>query len=361
MGTHLLRHIVALLLACECLLPVQGATIRVTTWNLQWFPNGGPKQAPLEKQNAHIAAAANVLHSLNPDIILLQEMRDYDACARLAEAIQPHTYQVAVCSAFKEGRGIGHQQVAILAKEPAQAAWSEPWKSMEDVDPPRGFAFGWFKVAGADVGVYAVHLKSNLIMHGDTVAEGIKNIHKREVAARQLLGHIREVIAVAMPNLRPIIIGGDFNTNADEFADDETLKTLTDAGLSNCMEKLPLTRRVTHPASGRYPDATFDYFFARNASLGPPQITRCTASDHLPVTCDVEISSTIVSPVLDSATEVTITQPVTIPIPYGKTVLPRGARLHIVSRSKDSVIVQYMDGTYSVPIRSTDLEDRSSR
>jgi hypothetical protein len=48
-----------------------------------------------------------------------------EKCQRLASAIQPNTYKVAICSAFKQGRGIGKQQVAILAKEDAQAAWAE--------------------------------------------------------------------------------------------------------------------------------------------------------------------------------------------------------------------------------------------
>ena len=30
--------------------------------------------------------------------------------------------------------------------------------------PPRGFAFAWFKIGKEDVGVYSVHLKSNLII-----------------------------------------------------------------------------------------------------------------------------------------------------------------------------------------------------
>jgi hypothetical protein len=101
------------------------------------------------------------------DILLLQEVQDYDACARLAEAIRPHTYQVAICSAFKGGE----QQVAILGKEPAQAAWAEPWKSMEGVDPPRGFAFAWFKIGNGNIGVCSLHLKSNLIMRGNREAE----------------------------------------------------------------------------------------------------------------------------------------------------------------------------------------------
>ena len=63
------------------------------------------------KTGERIAAAADVLRKLDPDILLLQEMRDYDACAQLGEAIHPGTYQVAICSAFR-----GKQQEAIVAK-----------------------------------------------------------------------------------------------------------------------------------------------------------------------------------------------------------------------------------------------------
>jgi hypothetical protein len=44
------------------------------------------------------------------------------------------------------------QQVAI-SKYQAKAAWGERWKSMNGVDPPRGFAFAWFKIGNADLGV----------------------------------------------------------------------------------------------------------------------------------------------------------------------------------------------------------------
>src|SRR4030095_5978886 len=108
----------------------QPAKIRITTWNLEWFPNGSPHDAPPEKQAQRIEAAADGLRKLDPDILLLQEMRDYDACARLGEAIHAGAYQVAICSAFKGAK----QQEAIVAKSPAQAAWSEAWKSMEGID-----------------------------------------------------------------------------------------------------------------------------------------------------------------------------------------------------------------------------------
>ena len=137
--------------------------LRITTWNLEWFPNGSAHDVTPEVQAQRIAAAADVLRPINPDIILLQEVRDYEACARLGEAIAPGTYHVAICSAFKEPfqRGLGKQQVAILSKYQAQAAWAEPWKSMNGVDPPRGFAFAWFKIGNDDLGVYSVHLKQS--------------------------------------------------------------------------------------------------------------------------------------------------------------------------------------------------------
>jgi endonuclease/exonuclease/phosphatase family metal-dependent hydrolase len=170
-------------------------TIRITTWNLEWFPNGSAHDATPDVQAQRIAAAADVLRPINPDIVLLQEVRDYDACTRLGEAIAPGIYHVAICSAFREPfhSGLGKQQVAILSKYQAQAAWSEPWKSMNGIDPPRGSAFAWFKIGNEDIGVYSVHLKSNLITHGDKEAETAKNIRKREVAIAQEFDHGQEL------------------------------------------------------------------------------------------------------------------------------------------------------------------------
>jgi endonuclease/exonuclease/phosphatase family metal-dependent hydrolase len=371
--------------------PLIGAEIRITTWNLDWFPNGKPQEMSPERQQQRITEAADVLRPLNPDIILLQEMKDYDTCARLGEAIEPHKYQVAICSAFKQGPGIGKQQVAILAKENAQAAWSEPWKSMEGVDPPRGFAFAWFKIRGADVGIYSVHLKSNLVIRGDKAVEREKNVHKREVAARQLIGHMHEVLEGKLPAVKSVVVGGDFNTNAEEFADDTSLETLVKAGFASCMQNIAPTMRVTHPGGHGYPDTTFDYIFARNANVSAPEIIRTKASDHLPVTCTVTIpstsetiaangnrqpatehaadtvpamlrnsdagaanASTTASAIATPATAyVTITQPITIKVPYGTTVLQPGTKLPVVARNPQTVNVRYMDAVYPLPAGAT--------
>jgi endonuclease/exonuclease/phosphatase family metal-dependent hydrolase len=265
----------------------ESTKVRVTTWNLEYFPNGSARDASPEMQAQRVKAAADVLRTLNPDILLLQEMRDYDACARLGEAIQPGAYQVAVCSAFKGGK----QQEAIIAKIPAQAAWSESWKSKEGIDPPRGFAFAWFKIGNANIGVYSLHLKSNRIMFGNKEIETTKNIRKREVSIQQLLAHIHDVIRTVIPSIKGLIIGGDFNTNHDQamFAAERTLDSLTAAAYRSAFEGVPLTQRITHPGSHGFPDATFDYLFGKNVRLGKPIITQTNVSDHLPVTCDVVI------------------------------------------------------------------------
>jgi endonuclease/exonuclease/phosphatase family metal-dependent hydrolase len=237
------------------------ARFRITTWNLEWFPNGSPHDATPEKQAQRIQAAADVLKKLNPDILLLQEVRDYDACARLGDAIQPGAYQVAICSAFKGGK----QQEAIVAKIPAQAAWSEPWKSMEGIDPPRGFAFAWFKIGSVDIGVYSLHLKSNLVTHGNAEIETAQNIRKREVSIQQLLTHIHDVIGTVIPSIKGLIVGGDFNTNHDQamFAAEKTLDTLSSAAYQSVFEGIAFEQRITHPGSHGFPDATFDYLFGK--------------------------------------------------------------------------------------------------
>src|SRR4051794_40902328 len=103
---------------------VTGDTIRVTTWNLEWFPSGKSTKAAPEVEAQRIAEAAAIIEVLNPDVLLLQEVRDWETCEKLAQAVHKLKYHVAVCSAFKELGAVGRQQEAILSKQYAEAAWS---------------------------------------------------------------------------------------------------------------------------------------------------------------------------------------------------------------------------------------------
>jgi endonuclease/exonuclease/phosphatase family metal-dependent hydrolase len=112
---------------------------------------------------------------------------------------------------------------------------------MKGVDPPRGFVFAWFKIGNEHIGVYSLHLKSNLIIHDNREAETAKNIRKREVATAQLLAHIHDVIGTTMPTIKSVVIGGDFNTNHDQamFSAERTLDSLTDAGYTVVLKNCP--------------------------------------------------------------------------------------------------------------------------
>jgi endonuclease/exonuclease/phosphatase family metal-dependent hydrolase len=147
------------------------------------------------------------------------------------------------------------------------------------------------KIGNADIGVYSVHLKSNLVTHGNAEIETAKNMRKREVSTQQLLAHIHDMIGTTIPSIKGLIIGGDFNTNHDQamFVTEKTFDTLGTGALRDVFEKLPLEQRITHPGTHGFPDATFDYFFGKNVQMGKPIITQTNVSDHLPVTCDVTI------------------------------------------------------------------------
>jgi hypothetical protein len=53
---------------------------------------------------------------------------------------------------------------------------------------------------------------------------------------------------------------------------------------------------------------------------------------------------------------VTLTQSVTIKIPYGQAVLAVGTRLPVVSHDEQQVRVRYLDSEYQIPTASTDLK-----
>jgi hypothetical protein len=137
-----------------------GAVIRITTWNLEWFPNGSPKRIPAEEQAKRIAAAADVLRPLNSDHSSPSRSSGL-GCVRTTSGSDSPAHISGGDLLCVQRRGTAG---SVLGKEPAQAAWAEPWKSMEGVDPPRGFAFAWFKIGNGNIGVYSLHLKSNLIM-----------------------------------------------------------------------------------------------------------------------------------------------------------------------------------------------------
>ena len=118
------RLTVAILCALLAILQdVRGEVVRIATWNLEWFPGGKPNSSQAERL-VHMSAARDALIDIRPDVLCLQEVRDWESVAELV-SILPN-FQLLVVSRFREMGSSGPlsiQQIAIASNRPAEAAW----------------------------------------------------------------------------------------------------------------------------------------------------------------------------------------------------------------------------------------------
>ncbi len=267
---------------------------KVTTWNLEWFPAGAPDVRDAQVEAKRTKEAAEVLRALDPDIVLLQEVRDEAAVEALAKEIG-RGHQVVVVSRFRYGDELSQHQQAILAKFPARAAFWKEWTTRQAVTPVRGYAFALFaSPSGAPVAVYSLHLKSNSISRNtkDRERAATLNVLQRELAALQLVEHLGDISKD--PQLTPAaaIVGGDFNTDPFQkrFAKERTIPALEALGFTNPITRLPKEDRATLPGSGQYPPASFDHVLLLKAeAVADPVVTKNDVSDHRPVTVTVRV------------------------------------------------------------------------
>jgi endonuclease/exonuclease/phosphatase family metal-dependent hydrolase len=269
--------------------------VRITTWNLKGFPSNAAEPDAPERDEQRISDVGKVLNDLNPEIVLLQDVRDKESCERLAKQFKPAIYQVLVCSSFRDGADgtVATKQLAILSRRPALAAGAEEWKSDVRIQVPGGFVFAVVPFGGEQISFYCVQLKNNVI-RGNYERENQLNILKRELSAERLLRHAGSMPFSLTNRIDSTIIAGNFNTTVDQtrFVSEKTLRLLEAAGFANGYANVPVQDRVTSPGRGRYADVTFDYIYARNAAfVAKPEISFTELSDHLPVTAELEINT----------------------------------------------------------------------
>ena len=131
------KFLTALLLFL-CLAVAQADNIRVVAWNLEWFP--GKKQSATPEQRAgHMKAAQTALLHLKPDILIVEEVRDWAAVEELVSVVPD--LQVNVVSHFNLP-----QNQAIASRFVADSAWSEDWRRNGPDGPPRGHVFAGIKL-----------------------------------------------------------------------------------------------------------------------------------------------------------------------------------------------------------------------
>lgn len=256
-------------------LALHGSDLVVATWNMKWFPSGRVdlrEEANVEA--SRIAAAGRVLgnawreqsRGARPGLVVCtQEMRDAEACTNLVAATEIDGLKVVAVSNFKDNGGVPYwQQTAILSTLPVLDAGYAVWSRADGVMIPRGFTWALLDDGEGPLACFCLHLKSNVNKSG-TEIEDQKNIYKRESAAGQVLAMVRVFQRKFADLPLRVVVAGDFNTTEDDlvYVSEATLRSFYGAHFRSCFRDLPRERRVTHPANGPHPDATFDYILYR--------------------------------------------------------------------------------------------------
>lgn len=246
------------------------ADVAFATWNLHWFPSGRANRRmseSTERRNAKAVGEAlgrmlgSICQTNGAFVLFLQEVRDEKSCKSLLRHAGRPDASVASISGFADSAGIPlWQQVAVASTlQPVETGFS-PWFSRTPEPAPRGYAYAVLDDgAGNLVACFSLHLKSNLNLSGSLYGEQ-RNIYLREMASSQILAKIRSLRQKYGDGLK-VVVAGDFNTDTDDarFISESTLRSFYGAHYRSCFTGLKPEDRVTHPGTGPYPDATFDY------------------------------------------------------------------------------------------------------
>jgi hypothetical protein len=247
-------------------------TIRITTWNLR----SEAKAAPTVSQ---INAAAETLKTLDPDVILLQGIPNWQFCNELAEALKPNAYNVLACSSFRsEVTNRPQNQVAVLAKSKGYFSWSESWQTAGSA--PGGYAFAALQLGNQRLGFFSAQINSP-----------IEGAHAGEQVSRQAAS----VRNWTMNRVQALLVAASFDGKANEVtaASEQALRALRQAGFVDGLSRLPPELRITFKPTHAQPGFAADCVYLEPSTFaGNVRVAPSAAFEHQPLTCDVELDPT---------------------------------------------------------------------
>lgn len=246
-------------------------TLRVTTWNLGFDSDAAGPVSQMDH-------AADVLRALNPDIILLQRVKDWHKCQELAEALKPLDYYVVICSAFQRESPLlpQKQQLAILSKSKAYVTWAEAWSppKQQNLD---GVAFAAIQAGSQRLGFFTGLFGGQ--MAGDELG-------------RRLQAEIHSIGLWETNQVQTLVVAGSFDPYFKKSlrALRKTAGALEKAGLVDATETLPAERKTTLRATESLPAQICDYLFAGPQGFPVnPSVMVSESTEHFPLTCDIEL------------------------------------------------------------------------
>ncbi len=212
---HVLARVL-LLLAAVAALPAQGPTLRLATWNLEFF--GNRKDAP--RTDADIAAMATYLRERRVDILAMQEVGTPEAVQTLASHLGAG-WQFVLGTTGMWNDGSGGQRVGFLWNS-ARVALVQAEELMQ---LPREVEDGGRKMpifhrvpvcavfrcpGGLDFRAVTVHLKADVRRELEEKGRDELSTRKRIAEVRELARLLGALLADANED-HDVVVLGDFN------------------------------------------------------------------------------------------------------------------------------------------------------
>ena len=208
------------------------------------------------------------MKKLDPDVILLQQVRDWKTCDQLVQALKPAEYKILVCSSFNDPRTgtLRKRQVAILSKTKAYFAWSEPWRNKGKTVLPGGLAFAALQVGKQRVGFFSVQAAGAPAKNADP-GQSPARLKAQAASVSQLLEQVSAITKWVTNRVQVFVVGGTFDPGTPNgfAAQDLPLRLLESAGFDDAFPRPPAAETVPPPGIAGQPGGTVDYIFTRPA------------------------------------------------------------------------------------------------
>ncbi len=242
-------------------------TIRICTWNLEWFP-AGQRQSQDQQTRWQVAATVSILEEIKPDILVTQETRNLSSLRLLNRNLNPPGFShMASTLYYKENieANLGNhvrQENGLMSRYPWNEIFEIDFGGMKGKSrPTRGWLYARFDIGSYVIHLYNGHLKSNF--GADKEEDRLLNISKRSAAIKQLQLDLNR--RKLDPYRDRIVVAGDMNSDffSAQFSDEQLFSELERMGFRHTFLMVPAEQRITVPSreGEPWPDSVFDYIF----------------------------------------------------------------------------------------------------